>query len=270
MTTPVVSERLVELALSARYSLTPEDGSGAALFWSNPGGEIRFYLRRNASGGITMTSSERAGTEQFELAAVSMEVMERHLFGIFHHSVRSRHRLPRLEMPCRREEIADGHWISDQDSAGYIHLFGVAGTLLASDRGGLGGVGVLVELSHLIASPLEDIKRSYEDPEGRPLFVRAERQSRNAPVPRRFHDDFFSRENRYSIGTDTASARRYLSIPVTSSAVGYEEYYELSQDDYDEFLANERSAVEFAESCRRREQDSRLILKPGWNRGTPV
>ena len=83
-------------------------------------------------------------------------------------------------------------------------------------------------------------------------------------------DEFFSRTDRYSLGIDDDSGRRYLSIPVGSDLVDYEEYFELSHREYAELLADPDSARAFAEECRRREQDDRLILKPGSNRGTPL
>jgi hypothetical protein len=51
--------------------------------------------------------------------------------------------------------------------------------------------------------------------------------------------------------------------------VEYEEYYEIMPAQYEQLLADSSAALEFAESCRRREQDHRLIQPPGWNRGTP-
>lgn len=85
-----------------------------------------------------------------------------------------------------------------------------------------------------------------------------------------FYDTYFSRDHRYSIGTEDVSNRHYLSIPVSNGPVDYEEYYQLTPDEYEHLLADTSAAVEFAESCRRREQHDRLMQKPGWNRGTPV
>ncbi len=85
-----------------------------------------------------------------------------------------------------------------------------------------------------------------------------------------FKDAYFSREHRYSLGTEDKLGRRYLSIPVSNGPLDYEEYYQLSEDQYNDFLTDEAAAMAFAESCRRREQDELLIQKPGWNRGTPV
>lgn len=83
-------------------------------------------------------------------------------------------------------------------------------------------------------------------------------------------DEFFSRTERYSLGVDDESGRRYASFPVSNGVVDYEEYYELSDDQYAHFVASPRDAVSFVEECRRHEHDDLLLQKPGWNRGTPV
>lgn len=85
-----------------------------------------------------------------------------------------------------------------------------------------------------------------------------------------FDDTYFSREDRYSIGIESTSGRRYTSIPVSNGIVDYEEYYEITPDQYQTFLSDRDAAVEFVESCRRHEHDDLLIQKPGNNRGTPV
>lgn len=86
----------------------------------------------------------------------------------------------------------------------------------------------------------------------------------------RFVDSLLDREHRYSLGVEEESATPYLSIPVSSSLADYEEYYALSDAEYATFGAEPARARAFADGCRRREHDDRLILKPGWNRGTPT
>lgn len=86
----------------------------------------------------------------------------------------------------------------------------------------------------------------------------------------KFDDTFFSREDRYSIGVESESGRYYASIPVSNGIVDYEEYYQLTADQYHRFLKDREAAIEFIEACRRREHDELLIQKPGSNRGTPV
>lgn len=92
-----------------------------------------------------------------------------------------------------------------------------------------------------------------------------------APGSQMTYDDvYFTQLDKYSIGRERDSARHYVSIPLSNGILDYEEYYEISADQYRRFLANKAAAIEFVESCRRRERDDLLIEKPGWNRGTPT
>ena len=86
----------------------------------------------------------------------------------------------------------------------------------------------------------------------------------------KFEDAYFSREHRYSIGIESMLGRYYASIPVSNGIVDYEEYYELTSDQYHEFLRDENAALEFVEDCRMRKHDNLLLQKPGSNRATPV
>lgn len=86
----------------------------------------------------------------------------------------------------------------------------------------------------------------------------------------KFDDTYFSRDDRYSIGIESISGRYYAAIPVSNGIVDYEEYYELTPDQYRYFLHDREAAIEFIEACRRREHDNLLLQKPGSNRGTPV
>jgi hypothetical protein len=86
----------------------------------------------------------------------------------------------------------------------------------------------------------------------------------------KFEDTYFSKEDRYSLGIESTSGRHYVSIPVSNGIVDYEEYYEITPDEYQLFLSDKAAAVEFVESCRKHERDDLLIQKPGSNRGTPV
>ena len=86
----------------------------------------------------------------------------------------------------------------------------------------------------------------------------------------KLRDEFFDRENRYSLGVDVDSGRHYASIPVSNGAVDYEEYYELSADEYVRLLTDSVAAVVFVDECRRHERDDLLLVQPGTNRGTAV
>jgi hypothetical protein len=85
----------------------------------------------------------------------------------------------------------------------------------------------------------------------------------------RFEKAFVSRENRYSLGVEVESGVHYAAIPVSNQLVDYMEYYKLSDDEYERFLGEPSQALEFVESCRNRQQDQRLFMKPGSDRGVP-
>ncbi|WP_422742023.1 hypothetical protein ACN27E_13410 [Mycobacterium sp. WMMD1722] len=78
-----------------------------------------------------------------------------------------------------------------------------------------------------------------------------------------------SRENRFSLGIERDSQVHYLAIPMSNRLVDHLEYYKLSDDEYQAFREDPARAAEFAESCRRKEQDARLFMKPGTDRGIP-
>lgn len=85
-----------------------------------------------------------------------------------------------------------------------------------------------------------------------------------------FQNTYMSREHKYWLGVETESGAHYAAIPVANQMVDYIEEYRLSDAEYEKFLANPSAAIEFVESCRRREQDARLFDQPGSSRGTPV
>ena len=86
----------------------------------------------------------------------------------------------------------------------------------------------------------------------------------------KFKDLIVHGEERFSIGIEENTGRYYLSIPVSNSLIDYEEYYEISKDEFDAFSANVAAAVEFVRQCRSRRQDDRLFMKPGKDRGGAI
>lgn len=86
----------------------------------------------------------------------------------------------------------------------------------------------------------------------------------------KFQDTYVSRAERYSLGVEADSGRYYLSVPVSTGLVDYEEHYELPEERYRAYLADPGAAQAFAAACRRREHDGLLLLGPGRNRDTPT
>lgn len=86
----------------------------------------------------------------------------------------------------------------------------------------------------------------------------------------RFHDSFVSRADRYALGVETVSGRPYLSVPVANRLVDYDEHYLLSSHEAEQFAREPEAARRFADACRARQHDDRLLMPPGRDRGTAV
>ena len=167
---PELSQSLVEWARAAGYALTADSQTGAAILWSDPGGETRLYVRRRFDGVFVLTSSQRASREHFELGAPTVEILERHLFDLFGFSIRYRKGLRFLRLPTALGSLAAGFDISDEDPDGFCRLIDRDARVVAFGHGGSTGVSKLVKLSHLVSAPVADIIASFEHPEGHPLF----------------------------------------------------------------------------------------------------
>ncbi|WP_205873999.1 hypothetical protein [Mycobacterium camsae] len=86
----------------------------------------------------------------------------------------------------------------------------------------------------------------------------------------KFINTYLSKEHRYWLGTESDSGSHFAAIPVSNQMVDYIESYRITPAEYEAFLHDEAAALEFVESCRRREQDDRLFMPPGADRGTPT
>lgn len=89
-------------------------------------------------------------------------------------------------------------------------------------------------------------------------------------APVKFRDVLVCREQRFSLGIEETTGTPYVSIPVGNGLVDYEEYYAIEPETFERYRADPDAALPFVERCRRREEDERLIQKPGKNRGTPL
>ncbi|EQC47221.1 hypothetical protein [Bacteriovorax sp. Seq25_V] len=85
-----------------------------------------------------------------------------------------------------------------------------------------------------------------------------------------FRDIKFSRENRFSIGIEEESGKYFISFPVTAAGFAdYEEYYEISDEEFLKFTTDLDSALELLKLCRERKEDQRLLVDPPKVRGVP-
>ena len=82
-----------------------------------------------------------------------------------------------------------------------------------------------------------------------------------------FNDVFVNETERFSIGIEEASGRCYVSFPVRNAYAEYEEYYEIDRARFALFLRDAAAALAFVTTCRNRERDDLLMIKPGPLRG---
>lgn len=135
------------------------------IIW-NSGGEVRYFISI-IDGWSAITSSDRMGSEIYSFAGISMDVVEKYLYGKFGGSVRSDD-LPTLRKPFERSELSSGYSIGKQYFVGrewpsLSDRSGQVVAIAATDR--------LVELSHYLDVPVDTIKSSYLAPDGKPLFT---------------------------------------------------------------------------------------------------
>lgn len=78
-----------------------------------------------------------------------------------------------------------------------------------------------------------------------------------------------SKKDRYAINQDLDSGKYYLSFPVFNGYVDYEEYYEVLPDELESIMRDETALQLLLKKSHNRENDERLLLKPGSIRGSP-
>lgn len=75
--------------------------------------------------------------------------------------------------------------------------------------------------------------------------------------------------NRFSVGIDEKKRKHFISFPVSNPYVDYEEFYEISELKFEEYLSDMSTALEFVKECKERKHDDLLLQKPGKLRGIP-
>jgi hypothetical protein len=160
-------------AQRAGYSVTESSSEdGRAIIW-NSGGEIRYFIGKDAGDWIVITSSERMGEEQFELASALPGLVERRFVAIFARLVRAHMGLARLSRPQSAADLASGYSVGVQSFWGKDRrtLVDPGGRVIAVVNGGeLVGTLNVVELSVFASNTLEAIVQSMMDASGKPLF----------------------------------------------------------------------------------------------------
>lgn len=83
----------------------------------------------------------------------------------------------------------------------------------------------------------------------------------------KFKDVVVNKAERFSIGVEEESGRYFVSFPVRNEFAEYEEYYEITPVQFQQFQQDDAAALAFVTQCRNREKDELLIVQPGRLRG---
>lgn len=78
---------------------------------------------------------------------------------------------------------------------------------------------------------------------------------------------YVSLDPRFSLERGVTTGKPVLSIPVTNQMAEYDEWYSISEEEFEQFMADHDLAKDFAVRCGYRQMDERLVLKPGRVRG---
>ena len=193
-----ISDELREWAYRAGYETTPasETGDQRAILW-NRGGEVRYFVGVDYGDWVVVTESDQMSEERFYLASRSLQVIERHFFGRFGELIRRRLDLAELDLPDSEQEVRGDLSITTVDFAGRERraLVDSAGQVIATSSGdSLTAVWRLAELSAYLTATVPEIKQSFEDPGGRPLFTVVQDSDSDEPfeVPADAGQDFMS------------------------------------------------------------------------------
>lgn len=75
---------------------------------AGPGWESRYYIRSHTDDGVLLAKAEQTAEERLELWGVSIDIVERYLFGVFGWDVRSIKRLPTHRNPVENRRPSRG------------------------------------------------------------------------------------------------------------------------------------------------------------------
>ncbi|GAA3871506.1 hypothetical protein GCM10022381_13250 [Leifsonia kafniensis] len=137
------------------------------------GGEWVYFLAEIQGGWIRVTRSDRGGDEGWEFDAASLEVIEHHFTADVGNIVRSRSGISGdVRLPTRAKELASGaslHAVTEGENAGREELV-LNGEILGVFKLYGRDFHPAVAASVYCSGSLAEIRESFLDPEGRPLF----------------------------------------------------------------------------------------------------
>ena len=163
------TKEFLDWAALDRHTLSVEDG-----VWrlTDPGAELRYYIRLSEAG-YTLTFAERGGDEGFEMSAYDIAVIERYLTDVFGSDIRDSREFPDImpsPLPLQINNIAPGYTLKEVGEA-RVALLNWRGAVRAVMYGDTKtNAFTPVGFSWIVDASLADLRASYLDPDGLPLF----------------------------------------------------------------------------------------------------
>ena len=168
-TSPVLSDAILEWARRAGYELSVDDDSGATKLWSNPGGEIRYFVRQQHDGWLVLTRASRGGGEELKLRAASPKVLEYALCGVFGDAIRVALGMRALRTPWGASDVAPGWAVIEQADNEWV-LNDPSGSPNAVAQGSTSALMELVPLSNYLQLSMAELQASFLRDNGAPLL----------------------------------------------------------------------------------------------------
>jgi hypothetical protein len=168
-TPPELSDAVLEWARRAGYELTVDQESGALILWSNPGGEIRYFVRQQDDGWLVLTRASRGGDEKLKLRAASPKALEYALTGVFGDAVRAALGMRALRTPWGPSDLAPGWAVSEQADNEWI-LNDPSRNPIAVAEGSPSALMELVPLSNYLQLSMANLQASFLSDDGAPLL----------------------------------------------------------------------------------------------------
>jgi hypothetical protein len=166
---PLLSDAVLEWARRAGYELSVDQESGASILWSNPGGEIRYFVRQQHDGWLAVTRASRGGDEQLKLRAASPKVLEYALIGVFGDAIRAALGMRALRTPWGASDVAPG-WAVSEQADNERALNDPSGSPVALAQGSTSALMELVPLSNYLQLSMADLQASFLSDNGAPLL----------------------------------------------------------------------------------------------------
>ena len=171
MTSTEVSADLIEWAALARYDYKV---IGDSVRFSTPGGGICVYIRPSDldEDWITVSESERGGSEEnYIFSAGTLATVEKYFWVDFGFEIRMGRGLPRLIFPVEPGQISPGYFVAAV-GADTLELRDSYLNAVARAPDGLTGRSLLLKVSNFLDYSPEELRASYLDPKGHPIFPR--------------------------------------------------------------------------------------------------